>query len=84
MHQAQLRPEFVCQRSREFCSGGRFRRKVGCENNLAEFDFFGSNRVEAVIRAYDPCLSCSTHTVGQMALNVQPLNSEGTILDERS
>jgi NAD-reducing hydrogenase large subunit len=28
------------------------------------------NRVEAAIRAYDPCLSCSTHAVGQMPLDV--------------
>lgn len=26
------------------------------------------NRIEAGIRAYDPCLSCSTHAVGQMPL----------------
>ena len=25
------------------------------------------NRVEAAIRAYDPCLSCSTHAIGQNA-----------------
>ena len=40
------------------------------------------NRVEAVIRAYDPCLSCSTHVVGQMALKVQLLNRDGNVLDE--
>ena len=40
------------------------------------------NRVEAVIRAYDPCLSCSTHALGQMALQVQLLNSQGEVLDE--
>lgn len=40
------------------------------------------NRVEAVIRAYDPCLSCSTHAVGQMALKVQLLGPEGTVLGE--
>jgi len=40
------------------------------------------NRVEAVIRAYDPCLSCSTHAVGQMALKVQLLSPEGSVLDE--
>ncbi len=40
------------------------------------------NRVEAVIRAYDPCLSCSTHAVGQMALQVQLVNSDGTVVDE--
>ena len=40
------------------------------------------NRVEAVIRAYDPCLSCSTHAVGQMALQVQLLSHDGGVLDE--
>jgi NAD-reducing hydrogenase large subunit len=40
------------------------------------------NRVEAVIRAYDPCLSCSTHAFGQMALKVQLLNRDGNVLDE--
>jgi NAD-reducing hydrogenase large subunit len=40
------------------------------------------NRVEAVIRAYDPCLSCSTHAVGQMALKVQLLSPTGNVLDE--
>ena len=29
------------------------------------------NRVEHGIRCYDPCLSCSTHAVGQMPLHVQ-------------
>ena len=29
------------------------------------------NRVEAVIRAFDPCLSCATHAVGSMPLEVQ-------------
>jgi NAD-reducing hydrogenase large subunit len=40
------------------------------------------NRVEAVIRAYDPCLSCSTHAVGQMALAIQLLSPDGSVLDE--
>lgn len=40
------------------------------------------NRVEAVIRAYDPCLSCSTHAAGQMALRVQLLSNDGTLLHE--
>jgi NAD-reducing hydrogenase large subunit len=39
------------------------------------------NRVEAVIRAYDPCLSCSTHAVGQMALEIQLLSPDGGVLD---
>jgi NAD-reducing hydrogenase large subunit len=40
------------------------------------------NRVEAVIRCYDPCLSCSTHAIGQMELLVQLLSPNGEILDE--
>jgi NAD-reducing hydrogenase large subunit len=40
------------------------------------------NRVEAGIRAFDPCLSCSTHAAGQMPLHVQLMGSEGTVLDE--
>ena len=40
------------------------------------------NRVEAVIRTYDPCLSCSTHAVGQMALQIQLKNPQGEILNE--
>ncbi len=39
------------------------------------------NRVEAVIRAYDPCLSCSTHAVGQMALRVDLRGPDGELLD---
>jgi NAD-reducing hydrogenase large subunit len=40
------------------------------------------NRVEAVIRAYDPCLSCSTHALGHMALRIQLLSPSGQVLDE--
>jgi len=40
------------------------------------------NRVEAVVRAFDPCLSCSTHAVGHMALQIQLMAADGTIVDE--
>ncbi|MCS6862901.1 MAG: nickel-dependent hydrogenase large subunit, partial [Abditibacteriales bacterium] len=40
------------------------------------------NRVEAVIRAYDPCLSCSTHALGQMPLHIQLVAADGTVVDE--
>jgi NAD-reducing hydrogenase large subunit len=40
------------------------------------------NRVEAVIRSYDPCLSCSTHALGQMPLHIRLLGAEGNLLDE--
>jgi NAD-reducing hydrogenase large subunit len=40
------------------------------------------NRVEAGIRAYDPCLSCSTHAAGTMPLQVTLVASDGAVLDE--
>jgi NAD-reducing hydrogenase large subunit len=39
------------------------------------------NRVEAAIRAYDPCLSCSTHAIGQMPMVVEMIGPDGTVLD---
>jgi NAD-reducing hydrogenase large subunit len=41
------------------------------------------NRVEAVIRAFDPCLSCATHAVGQMPLDIQLINAEGKLVDRK-
>ena len=41
------------------------------------------NRVEAVIRAFDPCLSCATHAIGQMPLEVQLINADGKIIDQK-
>ena len=35
------------------------------------------NRLEAGIRAYDPCLSCSTHAFGQMPLRVEIRGADG-------
>lgn len=40
------------------------------------------NRIEHGIRAFDPCLSCSTHAVGQMPLHVQLLAPGGAVVDE--
>jgi NAD-reducing hydrogenase large subunit len=39
------------------------------------------NRVEAAIRAYDPCLSCSTHAVGQMPIVVEIIEANGAIIN---
>jgi NAD-reducing hydrogenase large subunit len=39
------------------------------------------NRVEAVIRAFDPCLSCSTHAAGRMPLAIELRAADGTVLD---
>jgi NAD-reducing hydrogenase large subunit len=40
------------------------------------------NRVEHGIRCYDPCLSCSTHAVGQMPLHVRLIAPDGKVLNE--
>jgi NAD-reducing hydrogenase large subunit len=39
------------------------------------------NRIEAVIRTFDPCLSCSTHALGQMPLELTLLSPAGELLD---
>ena len=40
------------------------------------------NRVSAVVRAYDPCFSCSTHASGQIAMKIRLFGSDGAVLDE--
>ena len=42
------------------------------------------NRVEVVIRAYDPCLSCATHALGQMPLIVEIRDHEGHVVNRRA
>jgi NAD-reducing hydrogenase large subunit len=37
------------------------------------------NRMEGLIRAFDPCLSCATHADGTMALVVDVLNADGSL-----
>ncbi|HPK26998.1 MAG TPA: Ni/Fe hydrogenase subunit alpha [Anaerolineaceae bacterium] len=38
------------------------------------------NRVEHAIRAHDPCLSCSTHAVGSMPMEVSVYDPQGNLL----
>ncbi len=38
------------------------------------------NRVSAVVRAYDPCLSCSTHALGMPAVSISLIGPDGTLL----
>jgi NAD-reducing hydrogenase large subunit len=40
------------------------------------------NRVSALVRAFDPCLSCSTHQLGQAAVVLTLRGPDGRILDE--
>jgi NAD-reducing hydrogenase large subunit len=39
------------------------------------------NRIEVAIRAYDPCLSCATHALGKMPLQVELVNAAGEPVD---
>ena len=38
------------------------------------------NHIEVAIRAYDPCLSCATHALGQMPLEVDLVDAEGALI----
>jgi NAD-reducing hydrogenase large subunit len=40
------------------------------------------NQVEVALRAYDPCLSCATHAIGQMPLKLTVLDHQGTTVGE--
>lgn len=35
------------------------------------------NNIEVAIRAYDPCLSCATHALGKMPLQLELIDAEG-------
>jgi len=39
------------------------------------------NRVEAVIRCFDPCLSCATHALGQMPMRIELRDHDNVVLD---
>ena len=38
------------------------------------------NHIEVAIRAYDPCLSCATHALGQMPLEVDLVDADGALV----
>jgi NAD-reducing hydrogenase large subunit len=59
----------VLQAAKEYVKNGKF-----TEGTL--------NRVEAVVRTFDPCLSCSTHAFGQMPLVLTLLNADGEQIDQ--
>jgi NAD-reducing hydrogenase large subunit len=39
------------------------------------------NHIEVAIRCFDPCLSCATHALGRMPLDVTLVGADGTALD---
>jgi NAD-reducing hydrogenase large subunit len=58
----------VAQIARHFVNGRKLREGM-------------LNRVEAGIRAFDPCLSCSTHAAGRMPLRVELVDAGGAVVD---
>ncbi|HMB20354.1 MAG TPA: nickel-dependent hydrogenase large subunit, partial [Spirochaetota bacterium] len=40
------------------------------------------NAVEVAIRAYDPCLSCATHALGKMPLELSLVDADGNVIDQ--
>lgn len=60
----------IQQAAERFLDGGRIRGGA-------------LNRVSAVVRAYDPCLSCWTHAFGRPAFRMRLLDARGAVLDER-
>ena len=40
------------------------------------------NNLEVAIRAYDPCLSCATHAIGKMPLQLELINAKGELIDK--
>jgi NAD-reducing hydrogenase large subunit len=60
--------------------------RVVAENHLVGTEISEPllNLVEIAIRAYDPCLSCATHAVGQMPLKVTLLDENNNVLDEKT
>ncbi|MGA7858992.1 MAG: Ni/Fe hydrogenase subunit alpha [Terracidiphilus sp.] len=59
----------VLQAAKHYVKDGRFTEGI-------------LNRVEAVVRTFDPCLSCSTHAFGQMPLVLSLLSAEGEVVDQ--
>jgi len=41
------------------------------------------NAVEVAIRAYDPCLSCATHAMGRMPLEIVLVDNNNNIIDKK-
>lgn len=53
-------------------------------NQQAEITEGMLNGIEVAIRAYDPCLSCATHAIGQMPLQVEILDAHGQLVQART
>jgi len=40
------------------------------------------NHIEVAVRCFDPCLSCATHALGKMPLQVELIDAEGKQIDQ--
>ncbi len=60
-------PKSVCDVAKRSIESGKIDERV-------------LNDIEVVVRAYDPCLSCSTHLSDQTNLEVAILNEHGKLL----
>jgi NAD-reducing hydrogenase large subunit len=58
----------ILQAARQYVKEGKFTEGI-------------LNRVEAVVRTFDPCLSCSTHAFGQMPLALSLVSASGEVVD---
>ena len=67
-HNNQAMNEAVRQVARQYIDGQRVTEAL-------------LNRIEIVIRAFDPCLSCATHALGKMPLIVELLDAGGDSVD---
>jgi NAD-reducing hydrogenase large subunit len=67
-HNNQAMNEAVCSVAREYLDGRELTEGL-------------LNHIEVAIRAYDPCLSCATHALGQMPLDVALVGAQGELMD---
>ena len=67
-HNNQAMNEAVCSVAREYLDGRELTEGL-------------LNHIEVAIRAYDPCLSCATHALGQMPLDVALVGPGGELMD---
>ncbi|MEA3496829.1 MAG: Ni/Fe hydrogenase subunit alpha [Bacteroidota bacterium] len=52
-------------------------------NGQSEISEGMMNAVEVAIRAYDPCLSCATHALGQMPLEISLFDKNENLIDKK-
>jgi F420-non-reducing hydrogenase large subunit len=68
-HNNQAMDKGVLQASKKLIKGG----------NVSEGAL---NRIEMVVRAYDPCVSCATHAISRWPIMLRVLNSDGKVIRE--